>query len=69
MGTSANCEDPDEMPHSVAFHQGQHCLLTKLTFGEIQYFWEIINYDPLTPSLLYISACYILGENKAILML
>ena len=25
--TLANCEDPDEMPHSVAFHLGLHCLL------------------------------------------
>ena len=22
----ANSEDPDEMPHNVAFHQGLHCL-------------------------------------------
>ena len=22
MGTLANSEDPDEMPHNVAFHQG-----------------------------------------------
>ena len=27
MGTFANSEDPDEMPHIVAFHQGLHCLL------------------------------------------
>ena len=25
MGTFTNSEDPDEMPHNVAFHQGQHC--------------------------------------------
>ena len=25
--TLANSEDPDEMPHMVAFHQGLHCLL------------------------------------------
>ena len=25
MGTFANCEDPDEMPHNAAFHQGLHC--------------------------------------------
>ena len=29
MHTLANSEDPDEMPHFVAFHQGLHCLLTK----------------------------------------
>ena len=26
-GTLANSEDPDEMPHNVAFHQGLHCML------------------------------------------
>ena len=27
MGTLANSEDPDEMPHNAASHQGLHCLL------------------------------------------
>ena len=27
MGTFTNIEDPDEMPHNAAFHQGLHCLL------------------------------------------
>ena len=27
MGISANSEDPDEMQHNAAFHQGLHCLL------------------------------------------
>ena len=27
MGTYANSEDPDEMQHNAAFHQGLHCLL------------------------------------------
>ena len=26
MGTLANRDEPDEMPHSAAFHQGYHCL-------------------------------------------
>ena len=26
IGTLANSEDPDEMPHDIAFHQGLHCL-------------------------------------------
>ena len=26
-GTLANSEDPDEMQHNAAFHQGLHCLL------------------------------------------
>ena len=25
-GTLVNCEDPGEMPHNAAFHQGLHCL-------------------------------------------
>ena len=25
--TLANSEEPDEMPHNVAFHQGLHCLI------------------------------------------
>ena len=27
MGTLANSEDPDEMLHNGAFHQGLYCLL------------------------------------------
>ena len=27
MGTLARSEDPDEMQHDAAFHQGLHCLL------------------------------------------
>ena len=27
MRTLANSEDPDEMLHKAAFHQGLHCLL------------------------------------------
>ena len=26
MSYLANSEDPDEMPHNAAFHQGLHCL-------------------------------------------
>ena len=26
MGTLTNTEDPDEMQHDAAFHQGLHCL-------------------------------------------
>ena len=28
MGIFANSEDPDEMQHNAAFHQGVHCLLS-----------------------------------------
>ena len=27
MSTLTNSEDPDEMTHNAAFHQGLHCLL------------------------------------------
>ena len=30
LSTLANSEDPDEMPHDAAFHQGLHCLLRKI---------------------------------------
>ena len=28
MSTLANSEDPDEMQHNAAFHQGLHCFLS-----------------------------------------
>ena len=36
MRALVNSEDPDEMPHDAAFHQGLHCLLiqTKTIFRE-----------------------------------
>ena len=42
--TSTNSEDPDEMPHNVAFHQDLHCLLRKNLSSEkeIQYLFKII---------------------------
>ena len=48
MGTLANSEDPDEVPHNVAFHQGLHCLLSqnRSSEKEIQYVLEIITCDP-----------------------
>ena len=34
-GTFANSEDPDEMPHTAAFHQGLHCMqYSKQTEGD-----------------------------------
>ena len=38
MGTMANSEDPDEMPHNAAFHQGLHCLLTQICSSENTFF-------------------------------
>ena len=43
MGTFANSEDPDEMPHNVAFHQVLHFLIrqNRSSEKEIQYFWKL----------------------------
>ena len=47
MGTLANSEDPDEMLHNAAFHQGLHCMLSQNQSlkKERQYFFEIITCD------------------------
>ena len=49
MGTLANSEDPDEMQHYAAFHQGLHCLLClKHSSGtEIHHNLENSTCDPL----------------------
>ena len=48
MGTMAISEDPDEMQHNAAFHQGLHCLprLNQSPEKEIQMFLEIKTCDP-----------------------
>ena len=45
MGILTNSEDRDELPHNAAFHQG---LLrqNQSSKKEIQYFLEIITFDP-----------------------
>ena len=40
MGSFTYSEDPDEMPHNVAFHQGLYCLLRS-------YLQKSENYDTL----------------------
>ena len=49
MGTLANSDDPDEMQHDAAFHQGLHCLLRlKQPSGtEIHQNLEDSTFDPL----------------------
>ena len=43
MSNFANSEDPDEMQHNAAFHQGPHSLLGKKYLQtKIQYFFLII---------------------------
>ena len=47
MGTWANSEDPEEMPHNAAFYLSLHCLLKKLDLQkEMQNILEIIPSDP-----------------------
>ena len=42
MGTLTNSEDPDEMLHFAAFHQGLHCLLRQIDLLRKKYCLEII---------------------------
>ena len=43
MSTLTNSEDPDEMQHYAAFHQGLHCEGKKRSSDKIiQYFLKII---------------------------
>ena len=69
MSTLANSEDLDEMAHNVIFHQGLPCLLRQKTFSEneIQYYLEIITYDPYNPSMytmVHIKCFYIKPVGK-----
>ena len=47
-GYFSNSEDPDEMPHNAALHQGLHCLLrqNRSSEKELKYILEIITYGP-----------------------
>ena len=42
MSTFANSEDPDEMQHNAAFHQGLHSTLFVKVKKRIQCFLKII---------------------------
>ena len=50
MGTLANSERPDEMPHKAAFYQSpESALFAKINQSsekEIQFFFKIITCDP-----------------------
>ena len=48
-GTLANSEDPDEMQHHAAFHQGLHCLLRlkQRSKSEIHHYLKNPTCDPL----------------------
>ena len=43
MGTLANSEDPDEMQHDAAFHQGLHCLLILKESSETEIYHNLEN--------------------------
>ena len=44
MVNFANSEDPDEMPHNAAFHQGLHCLPRQNRSSEVKYFLTFNNF-------------------------
>ena len=46
MVNFANSEDPDEMPHNAAFHQGLHCFLRQNLSSEVKYFLTFITSSP-----------------------
>ena len=49
MGSLTNSEDPDEMPHNAAFHQGLHYLLRqKWSLKKNKFYLEIITHDSST---------------------
>ena len=43
MSTFASSEDPDEMQHSAAFHQGLHCKGKKIFRQNNTIYFEIYN--------------------------
>ena len=47
MSTFANTEDPDEMQHNAAFHQGLHCFKVKKIFRQNNISFENYNLTPL----------------------
>ena len=52
MDTFINSEDPDEMPHYAAFHQGLYCLLGKKDLQTKNNNTTFKNYN-LTPQGMY----------------
>ena len=54
MSTFANSEDPDEMEHNAAFHQGLHCYVKVKKISRQKKTIFVFNYN-LTPLVMYIS--------------
>ena len=40
MGTLANSEDPDKMPHNATFYQSLHCLLRRNRWKSLNTLYE-----------------------------
>ena len=60
MDILTNSEDPDEMPHNAAFHQGLYCFLRQKQSPEkIQFSLEIIMWHP---------SIYIMDHPKCIVL-
>ena len=51
MRSLANSEDPDELPHKVAFHQGLHCLLKHKQ--SCNFCLEIVTSDPSVLTMVH----------------
>ena len=70
MCTLTNGEDPDEMPHDVAFHQGLHCLHRQRRSSEKKYnfYLEIVTCDfsiPRPPDkCAYLKIIFLISQPK-----
>ena len=53
MSTFANSEEPDEMQHNAAFHQGLHCKGKNLQTKEYNIFLKIITRHPQISTMDY----------------
>ena len=62
MGTLANNEDPDELQHKAAFHQGLHCLLRLKQPSGIEIHHNLENSTWTQWSIPYLLYQYILGN-------
>ena len=49
MGTLTNSEDPDEIQHNAAFHQGLHCLIGLKQPSATEVYITIQKLLPVTP--------------------
>ena len=63
MDTFINSEDPDEMPHYAAFHQGLYCLLGKKDLQTKKTNTTFKNYN-LTPQGMYSGLLKFIVSNQ-----